>query len=315
MAFGFRRFAHACALLSAIGLLPASGLFPAAGLRAQSTIRILVNDDPITSYDVRERAQMVKVFSRGQQGESDAIEQLIDEQLMLQEAERRGVEMSDEEVEQEVANRARAAKLTSAQFQQAMRQAGFDPETFKRFVRANMGWQQIVRARFRATVDVTDQDVAAALTGRTEPAEGTTASEYRLQQILFIVPAGAGAGVEAQRQSEASAFRANFQSCDQSLAQAGGAPGIVVKPQMRREESQMNEAQKTALAGLDVGGITEPERVTDGIQLLAICGKTAIAGQTGETVEVREELSNERGQLLARRYLRDLRSDAVIEYR
>jgi peptidyl-prolyl cis-trans isomerase SurA len=30
---------------------------------------------------------------------------------------------------------------------------------------------------------------------------------------------------------------------------------------------------------------------------------------------VRDEISGERGQLLARRYLRDLRSDAVIEYR
>ena len=81
---------------------------------------------------------------------------------MLQEAKRRNVEVSDAEVDEEFANRARAAKLTAEQFTQAMRQAGIDAQTFKDFLRANMAWQRVVRARFRATVEITDQDVAAA---------------------------------------------------------------------------------------------------------------------------------------------------------
>jgi peptidyl-prolyl cis-trans isomerase SurA len=88
-----------------------------------------------------------------------------------------------------------------------------------------------------------------------------------------------------------------------------------VKPPVRREPSQISPALKEALSGLKVGGITAPERIPEGFQLLAVCAKTAISGQTEAAVEVRQELSTERGQLLARRYLRDLRSDAVIEYR
>jgi peptidyl-prolyl cis-trans isomerase SurA len=72
---------------------------------------------------------------------------------------------------------------------------------------------------------------------------------------------------------------------------------------------------KEALAALEVGGVTEPEKVEEGIQILAVCAKTAIEGQTEAAVEAREEISSERGQLLARRYLRDLRADAVVEYR
>ena len=284
---------------------------------AQSAIRILVNDEPITSLDIQQRTKMLNVFSRGNQGEKDATDQLIEEHLMLQEAKRRNVDVTDEEVDQEFANRARAAKLSADQFVQAMRQAGIAPQTFRDFLRANLAWAQIVRARFRATVSVTDQDVAAALTQR-QPAEGAaqeTAIEYRLQQILFVVPAGAGAGVEANRRSEANAFRGAFQGCDQSLQQASGSPGIVVKPQVRREAGQLTPALKEALASLEVGGTSEPERVPEGIQIVAVCAKNAIVGQTEAAVEVREEINTERGQLLARRYLRDLRSDAVIEYR
>lgn len=284
---------------------------------AQSSIRVLVNDAAITSHDIRQRTQMLRVFSGGRQGEKDAVEQLIDERLMMQEAKRRGYSISDAEIEAEIGRRASAAKLSAAQFQQAMRQAGFDPKSFRDFIEANTLWQRIVRARFRATEQVTDQDVAAALTSRPDGEAGETqvVYEYRLQQIVFIVPAGAGAGVEAQRRSEANAFRSAFQGCDSALQQAGGVSGVVVKPQIRREEGQLNEALKTALSALQPGGVTEPERVAEGVQIVAVCAKTEIAGQTSKTVEVREELSNERGQLMARRYLRDLRSDAVIEYR
>jgi peptidyl-prolyl cis-trans isomerase SurA len=285
---------------------------------AQSTIKVLVNDEPITSYDIRERSKMLRVFTAGKQGEKQAVDQLIEERLMLQEAKRRNVDVTDAELDAEIANRARAAQMTGPQFLQALRQAGVDPETFKDFLRANIAWQEIVRARFRATINITEQDVTAALTERPpeEPtAEEPTVFEYRLQPIIFVVPAGAGAAAETARRTEANAFRQGFQGCDQSLTQIAGIPGVVVKPQVRREEGQLAPALKEMLAALEVGGISEPEKIEEGIQLLAICAKTAIVGQTEAAVEARQELSSERGALLARRYLRDLRADAVVEYR
>lgn len=307
----FRTLTHAVAAALLLGL--ALLLVPPA--LAQSSIRILVNDEPITSYDIQQRTAMLRTFTQGREGEAAAIEQLIDEVLMMQEAERRSVTVSDAEVESEFAGRARAADLTTAQFAQAVRQAGFDPETFKDFLRARLAWQRIVQARFRATVDISDQEVTAALTGRETDGPDAVATEYLLQQIIFVIPAGAGAAAEAQRRQEANAFRDAFTGCENSLAQAGGAVGIVVKPPMRREEGQLSAGLKEMLAALEVGGITEPDRVEEGIQLVAVCARNEIAGQTEAAVEVREELAAERGELLARRYLRDLRSDAVIEYR
>ncbi len=301
----------ALAALAALGV-GAAFTQPAA---AQSSVKILVNDEPITSQDVKNRTAMLRVFSRGKQGEKDAIEQLIDERLMMQEAKRRSMVASDEKVDEEFASRAKDAKLGPEKFSQAMRQAGFDPETFRDFLRANMGWREIVRARFRATVKVTEQDVTAALTGKEISGDEPRAFEYMLQQIVFVVPEGAGSGVEAQRRKQADAFRGAFQGCDASLSQAGGAPGIVVKPTVRREEADISGALKEELATLAVGGISAPDQVDEGIQLVAVCAKKEIPGRTQTSQEVEEEITRERGQLLARRYLRDLRSDAVIEYR
>ena len=282
---------------------------------AQSAVRVLVNDQPITTQDVKSRTQMLRIFSRGQQGEKEAIEQLIDERLQLQEAKRRGMTVSDEKVDEAFAERAKGAKLSPEQFSQAMRQAGFGPETFRDFLRANIAWREIVRARFRATVKVTEQDLTAALTGKEISGDQPRAYEYMLQQILFLVPEGSAAGVETQRRKQAESFRGGFKGCEASIQQAGGTPGVVVKPTVRREEAEISGSLKEELAAMSVGGITKADRVDEGIQLVAICAKKEIAGRTKVTQEVEDELTKERGQMLARRYLRDLRSDAVIEYR
>ncbi len=296
-------------------VLAALAFFVAPTPASANSIRVLVNDEPITTYDIQQRSQMIRVFTRGKAGEKQAIDQLIDEKLMLQEAARRHISVSDQDVEQEIANRGRTAHMTEVQFDQALRQAGLDPNSYREFLHANMAWQMTVRARFRATVNITDQDVAAALGANNAAGTEEAVTEYMLQPILFIVPAGASSATANRRLAEANAFRRSFQGCDQSVAQAGGSPGIVVRPQMRREESGLPSGLKAALAKLDIGGTTEPERVNEGFQIVAVCAKNAVAGETQAAATARAEISDERGKLLARRYLRDLRSDAVIEYR
>lgn len=303
--------------LAAASLVLAMSVAVSGPVAAQSSVKILVNDQPITTFDIKTRTQMVKVFSQGREGEKAATEQLIEERLKAQEAKLRGISVSDEAVEQEFAQRAAQLKLQPAQFTQAMQQAGISPTDFRRFLKTNMEWAELVRARFRAQVKISDQDIVAALgkTGEGATATPSTASEYMLQQIVFVVPKGAGQGVENQRKSEANAFRSRFQGCQQALESARGLNGVVVKPPVRRDESQLQDETAAALASMEIGQTTVPERTADGFQILAICSRNTIPGTAASNSELRSELANERGQLLARRYLRDLRADAVIEYR
>ena len=300
-----RAFTLASATVAAAALM--AGGIPAA--EAQTAIRVLVNGKPITTYDVQSRARMLNVFTGGRQGEREALEQLIDEQIMLQEAELRGFEVSEDEIEQEIARRARQSNVTPEQFGQALAQAGVASETFREFLRASLAWDELVRARFQATVEITESQVGAALEAIGQAEERVQMSEYMLQQILFL-----GAG-EADLMAKANAFRSNYQGCDQALQQASGTPGIVVRPTIRREEGELSPGLRESLAALQVGGISEPAPVEEGVQLVGICEKKAISGQTEASEEVRSELRNEQGSLMARRYLRDLRSNAVIEHR
>ena len=283
---------------------------------AQSAVKVLVNGQPVTTYDIRNRTKLLQLTTRGAAGEKQATDELIEERLKLAEAKLRGVAVDESEVDQAFAQIAGRTKLSPAQFTQALNQNGVDPSTLKDRIRAEMAWGRVVRARFRATVDVSESDVARAISGSEQTeAASQTVSEYKLQPILFVVPSGSSEAVANQRRTEANAFRSRFQGCDTAIQVAQGLRDVVVKPLVRRAEGDLSEEMRNELTELSVGGISMPERTDEGIQLLAICDKAAIAGQSQASDEVRSELMNERGELLARRYLRDLRADAVIEYR
>lgn len=301
----------ACLIAAALWI---GGLVPSPA-QAQSAIKVLVNDQPITTYDIRNRARFLQLTTRGQAGEKQATDELIDERLKLQEANRRNVSISEAAIEEAFAGMATRAQLSPSQLEQALQQEGVNPDTLKSRIRAELAWAEVVRARFRATVRITDQDVAQALAGRADAEQGSAVQQYDVQPIIFVVPDSASQALLAQRKREADAFRSRFASCDRTLEQAKGLRDVVVKPTVRRDETQIDDATADTLAKTPVGGTTPVEQVEEGFQVLGLCAKRALEGQTKGGQEVRSELLNERGQLMARRYIRDLRSDAIIEYR
>ena len=67
---------------------------------------------------------------------------------------------------------------------------------------------------------------------------------------------------------------------------------------------------------MQVGQATQPfGSLDEGVRVLVICGRDEIDPTAPSYDEVFNQLNEERLNLRARRYLRDLRRDAVIEFR
>jgi peptidyl-prolyl cis-trans isomerase SurA len=67
---------------------------------------------------------------------------------------------------------------------------------------------------------------------------------------------------------------------------------------------------------MQVGQATQPVgSIEDGVRGLVICGRDEVDPGAPTFDQVYAQLNEERVNLRARRYLRDLRRDAVIEYR
>ena len=148
--------------------------------------------------------------------------------------------------------------------------------------------------------------IIAVIDRRQVQAGGET--RLRLMQLQFPAPPGQ----ESVMAAEAARASAEIVSC----AQAETLPDRVAFPVSVAADdvalSQLPEGIRTVVADLPVGKPSEPIVGQGGVIVLLVCLR-----ETDEVSreEIERTLERERMDLLARRYLRDLRRDANIEIR
>jgi len=183
-------------------------------------------------------------------------------------------------------------------------------------IKADIAWTSIIRGKFQSTLQVGEKDVIDAMQARKkdDKPEAVT-NQYKLRMILFIVPRGSPpSGFEA-RAKEAEALRARFQSCEEGLPMARDMPDVAVRETITRSSVDVPAAQREILDKTPLGHLTPPDITLQGVELFAVCARDQVSGETPGKREVREAISNERFQAQAKRYLKELRSAAMIEIR
>jgi peptidyl-prolyl cis-trans isomerase SurA len=287
---------------------------------AQTKVVALVNDEPLTNFQVRARAKFMTVTARRPAGEAlrrEALDQLIEEQIKLQEARRLGISVESGQIDSAYGRMAKRLDMNGSQLTKAFRQAGVDPDTLKRRIRADIAWQQVVQARFRQEVRVREQDVIQAM-GRgdtTTNSQQQTATEYQLQQVVVIVPQSASDAEKARRRAIAEQFRSRFSGCAGTQGLVQQFRDVVFRDIGKRSSSQFSDEQDTMLQAVPIGGLSEPVDSDTGYQMFAVCSKQQVEDDSAQRREVEEKLRSERGNILARRLLIDLRQNAIIERR
>lgn len=296
-----------------LGIIVAlAGILTGAPAGAQSTIKVLVNDSPITSYDIANRERFLRLTSRGRAGRKQAVNELIEEKLKLQEAKRLRISIADADVDRAFGNIAKNVKLTPAKLTAALKRQGINPDTLKNRIRADLAWGRIVRAGARSALNVTEKDVVEALGGQVDAKADI--AEFKLRPILFVIPAKASNAYRAQRKREAESFRGRLSGCDQAQTLAKGLRDVTIRPLIRANEQQLGKAAE-AVAATPVGKATRPRETDNGFELLAVCEKNTIRADSKESAEARNKIRQDETRRYARGKMRDLKSEAMIEYR
>lgn len=181
-------------------------------------------------------------------------------------------------------------------------------------IRADMAWSQIIRGKFQSKFQIREKDVIEQVETRKKPDQA--AYEYTLRPILFIVPRGSPATVFAARSKEAEALRGRFQGCEEGLAFARSLRDVTVRDPITRSSADLAASLRELLDKTVIGRLTPPEQTTQGVEVFAVCSKKEIAGgETPARREVRDEMLQERFVDQGKRYLRELRKSAMIEYK
>ena len=294
-------------------ILAALVLFAAQSV-AQAQIVALVNGDPITALDIAHRTKLLQLSTQKLASRQEVLDELIDDRLKVQIGKRYIADVPKREIETAYASIARRAGMSPDQFGKSLAQAGISVEALKGRIHADFVWGQIIRGKFRASLQVGEQEVAAKLQGSQK--QDAPTYDYTLRPILLLVPRGAAPAVVEARKREAEGLRARFQNCSEGLRLAMALPDVAVRASIKKESAELGQLQRDALNNTPVGRLTPPDITPQGVELFAVCNKIDSKDtDTPSKREARDTVFNERYLALSKKYLKELRTQALIETR
>ncbi|GBF26696.1 chaperone SurA [bacterium MnTg02] len=365
-------------ILGASTLLALVGMFPSLLAHAQSEqkIAVLVNDHPITAYDVTQRirlltlnsksaaklmrtkvkspktnerfrefvakarqtsldsdAELQKRFIKKLQDEvrreiiptlrKKAIDELIDERLMLQDAKKLNIVVSEEDVKRRIEfmaknskNRQTGKSATSEEFLKQLKTLGVNIKAFKEKLRAQVAFQRVLRRKYGRDIQTSAQQQAVKILDKAG-SEGvaSTNTEFQLQKVNLSLPDGADQQKIAARLVEAEKLRRKFSSCKDTSKLIKSVKGSSMKTLGTRTASQVEQPIRAILLQARAGEMTPPSVTGTSIELYAVCSRRQAKGNSPERRKLQAKFQQQELSVVSLRHLKNIRQDALIDYR
>jgi peptidyl-prolyl cis-trans isomerase SurA len=300
-------------------LLPVLAMMAIAALwtqpaYAQTKIVALVNNKPITSSEVAERRAVIRLTRKKDISAKQALEELIDMQVLAQDAQRRSITISEDEVNQRFAGIGANAKLSTDQLGKALAQAGASTRAFKAEIRNGLLRRRMSGMLSRLATGVSEKEIAAGITAKKTDGE-SVAYRFTMQQIVFVTPKGASPGAVNQRKSEAESLRRRITSCAQGIEFAKQLRDVAVKPPVVRVSSALPGPVRDQIGALKVGQSTPAAPSDMGVEIIVLCDKQETVDDSALRTEVQTQLASEQGMEELDKFVLDLRKRALVIYR
>jgi peptidyl-prolyl cis-trans isomerase SurA len=272
-----------------------------------SQVKVIVNNIPITDYDIARRA----AFLRLQHKSGDAKQEMIDQTLREIEMRRLHINISDKTVDDAFESFAKKNKMTAAQLTQILARVGVTADHFKAFIRAQIGWGQALGARSRADGGSSVQEAVEAMLKK--GGEKPSATEYTLQQVIFVVPNSERNAILGKRKREAEALRSRFTSCDKTREITKGLIDVTVRDLGRVLAPELPPDWADPIKSTKSGSVTQVRVTPRGVEFIAICSEREVSDdRVAELTFKASDQQDKKVEELSKKYTQELRDKAVI---
>ena len=243
-------------------------------------ILMSVNEDMITSYDLKQRMLLLIVTSGVQvtnenytSFQQQALNSLIDERLEKQEMIHWKVDIGDKEIDSELDRMAAQSGMNAAQLLAELKNVGIEPTTLREQIRAQTGWNALVGGRYNRNAAVGSAQVDSLMDKVI--ADGQK-PQYQVAEI-YLDAAHAGGMANAQSgakqlyeqiKAKAAPFQAVArQFSDAPSAANGGDAGWLVS-------GNIDPAVESVLQQLNPGEMSPPIATKDGVYIYLLRQKS-----------------------------------------
>ncbi|WP_294947986.1 peptidylprolyl isomerase [Sulfurivirga sp.] len=313
-------------LLRALTLLCLLALLPATGWSAQLLDRIVavVNDQPILESEL-DAATLDALRQLRQQGitppdmatlRRKVLDNLILRTIQLQRAKQRGIQVTDEEVNAQLARIAAANGLPLDAFRQALdaRQPGAF-EQLRRQIRDQLLIEKLRQLEIVRRIDVTEQDIDQYIRQIT----GGGQKRYHLRQIMLALPSAPTPEQVQALKKQADKLRRQLQQgadfAQLAVRHSNGPNALKGGDLGWRSTSELPDLFLQAVQALQPGQITPVLRSPGGFHILKLEGVEDAAPQVGDDLRQKAatKLRLRKASELLTLWLRRLRDEANIK--
>ncbi len=252
---------------------------PVAAQNAEG-VAAIVNDHVISTYDVRQRANLLLASARmqatpeiQQRARAQALRDLIDERLQVEEAGRFEITVTPDQVERRLEDIARQNSATLDQFTSSLAQAGVSLASLRGQIEADIAWQRLISGRYGSRVRISEQEITET---QQRIAANATRPQYQLSEIFLpaeneqefeeMMQGGMRLLEQMQRGAPFPAVARQFSAAPS--AAAGGDLGWIAAPELAPELQPIAER-------LERGQVSMPVRTQNGVYIIAMRDRRA----------------------------------------
>ena len=202
-----------------LGMLFLSTAIPASGqVQVLDQVVAIVDDDIILTSELQERVQGVRstMEARGVEVPEDEIlvretlDRLILDSIQLQLANRYGVRIPDQQLDESMTRLAKQNGLTLEQFKLALEQSGQSYAAAREGLRDDLAIQRVQQGNVMRNINISEQEIDNFLD--TEEGEAMTQPEYRVIQALLATRRGEAANEIDAKEKHVDAVLADIQA-------------------------------------------------------------------------------------------------------
>ncbi len=141
---------------------------------------------------------------------------------------------------------------------------------------------------------------------------GASTSMVKMKQVMAELPENADEAQVAAATQRLEALRGQL-TCDNILTRARSEPGLLGADLGESDIADLLPQFQQVARSAEIGSVSTAVRTPLGVHLLAVCDRRLGGPDAPSAQQVEARLQNQNYAMLGRRYLRDLRADALIE--
>lgn len=308
-------------------------IFATPVLSQDAGVIAVVNDQPITSFDIDQRINLLKVLDPGvKDGFSRKTigNELINDIVKISEARRFRMDPSSKELDERVINVAKSMKTDMAGLLARLKNRTVSEGAFRQYIAAQMSFGRLLQLKYKDKVEVDPAAVDEKLNNIKTEINGKIAkimadprmqpvTVYTIMQIDF--PAGSNDPQLLQsRAIEANQYLSRFKGCASAQAAASGIFNVKVGRKIEADSRKLPAQMKTLFGTKGPGHAFGPLRGPGGVQVVAFCGtRSIVPAKPKVQLPTREQIQNvvlnEKYNQVEQKYVAIMRKTAIIEYK